>query len=183
MTRTIIAALPLAFALSGCISVKAPDKPIEINLNVNIKQEVVVRLQRDAPDLAAVNVGDAKMKTKAIIAALALGMATLASAQGSEVRAAIDAGQVGEQADGFLGVRGSVSAAIRAEVEAINIKRRAAYTDLAGQRGVTVKDVAAAVGCTTLKTRVGPGEAYLLRDGVWRTRAGSAPIPLPDYCN
>jgi len=35
-------------ALGGCIQVKAPEKPIEINLNVNVRQEVVVRLQRDA---------------------------------------------------------------------------------------------------------------------------------------
>ncbi|MEC3911036.1 YnbE family lipoprotein [Sphingobium sp. CR2-8] len=38
-------------ALTGCIQVKAPDKPIEINLNVKVQQEVVVRLQRDAQDL------------------------------------------------------------------------------------------------------------------------------------
>ncbi len=38
-------------ALSGCIQVRAPDKPIEINLNVKVQQEVVVRLQRDAQDL------------------------------------------------------------------------------------------------------------------------------------
>ncbi len=36
---------------SGCIQVRAPDKPIEINLNVKIQQEVVVRLQQDAKDL------------------------------------------------------------------------------------------------------------------------------------
>ena len=41
--------------LAGCISIKAPDKPIEINLNVNIKQEVVVRLQKDAADLITSN--------------------------------------------------------------------------------------------------------------------------------
>ena len=33
--------------LAGCISVSPPDKPIEINLNVTIQQEVLVRLQRD----------------------------------------------------------------------------------------------------------------------------------------
>ena len=37
----------LALPLAGCVTVKAPDKPIEINLNVAIKQEVVVRLQQD----------------------------------------------------------------------------------------------------------------------------------------
>jgi hypothetical protein len=40
-----------ATALGGCIQVKAPDKPIEINLNVKVQQEVVVKLQRDAQDL------------------------------------------------------------------------------------------------------------------------------------
>ncbi len=41
-----------AFA-AGCIPVQiqAPDEPIEINLNVNIRQEVIVRLERDAQDL------------------------------------------------------------------------------------------------------------------------------------
>jgi Flp pilus assembly secretin CpaC len=41
--------------LFGCINIKAPDKPIEINLNVNIKQEVVVKLQKDAQDLIISN--------------------------------------------------------------------------------------------------------------------------------
>jgi uncharacterized protein len=119
----------------------------------------------------------------AIALALAAGATVVARAQGTNaVAAAIDAGSVGEQADGYIGVRGTVSAAIRAEVESINIKRRAGYTQLAEQRGVTVKDVAAAVGCKTLASRVGPGEAYQLRDGVWRVRNGSAPIDLPDYC-
>ena len=42
-----LAAMPLA----SCISVKTPEKPIEINLNVTIRQEVVVRLQRDVENL------------------------------------------------------------------------------------------------------------------------------------
>lgn len=37
-----------ATALSGCVSVNAPDKPIVIELNINIKQEVVYRLAADA---------------------------------------------------------------------------------------------------------------------------------------
>ena len=32
----------------GCISVKAPDKPIVIELNINIKQEVIYKLSADA---------------------------------------------------------------------------------------------------------------------------------------
>ena len=37
-----------ALALGGCISVNAPDKPIVIELNINIKQEVIYRLAADA---------------------------------------------------------------------------------------------------------------------------------------
>jgi hypothetical protein len=44
-----------AVMLAGCVSVKAPDKPIEINLNINVKQEVVVSLQKDADDFIANN--------------------------------------------------------------------------------------------------------------------------------
>lgn len=44
-----------AMALAGCITVKAPDKPIEINLNINVKQEVVVSLKKDADDFIANN--------------------------------------------------------------------------------------------------------------------------------
>ena len=41
--------------LGGCISVKTPEKPIEINLNVDIKQEVAVKLQRDVDALIKFN--------------------------------------------------------------------------------------------------------------------------------
>jgi hypothetical protein len=44
-------------ALSGCIQLRAPDKPIEINLNVNIRQEVVVRLEKDVQTLIKQNPG------------------------------------------------------------------------------------------------------------------------------
>ena len=45
----------LMLPLSGCISVSPPDKPIEINLNVTITQEVLVRLQRDVEQLIQEN--------------------------------------------------------------------------------------------------------------------------------
>ena len=57
MTRTMLklAALSAAFPLSSCVTVKPPDKPIEINLNVAITQEVLVRLQRDVEQLIQQN--------------------------------------------------------------------------------------------------------------------------------
>ena len=41
----------LASAIGGCVSVNAPDKPIDINLNVTIRQEVLVKLERDVETL------------------------------------------------------------------------------------------------------------------------------------
>ena len=57
MTRTMLklAALSVALPLSSCVTVKPPDKPIEINLNVAIKQEVLVRLQQDVQQMIQKN--------------------------------------------------------------------------------------------------------------------------------
>ncbi len=52
-----ISAVLLATALTGCIQLRAPNKPIEITLNVNIRQEVVVRLEKDVQDLIKKNPG------------------------------------------------------------------------------------------------------------------------------
>jgi len=43
--------------LSGCISVNAPDKAIVIELNINIKQEVIYRLAADAGNTIENNPG------------------------------------------------------------------------------------------------------------------------------
>lgn len=61
MTRTmrrglrLIAGTAMAVPLAGCITVKSPEKPIEINLNVAIRQEVLVRLQQDVQQLIQQN--------------------------------------------------------------------------------------------------------------------------------
>ena len=91
-------------------------------------------------------------------------------------------GQVGEQADGYLGLVGSAPAAVRAQVDSVNIKRRAYYTDLAAKRGAKIEEVAATTACELFRTKVGAGQYYRLPDGVWRQRDGGTPIPLPSYC-
>lgn len=56
MKRTRMAvAVAVALPLAGCITVRPPDKPIEVNLNVNIKQEVLVRLQQDVQQMIQKN--------------------------------------------------------------------------------------------------------------------------------
>ena len=64
LRQRAIAALPPvaltvvgALLLGGCISVKAPDKPIVIELNINIRQEVVYRLAEDAKNTIKDNPG------------------------------------------------------------------------------------------------------------------------------
>ncbi len=54
--RSALAAAAIG-VLPGCVQVAAPEKPIEINLNINIRQEVVVRLQEDVRDLIKKNPG------------------------------------------------------------------------------------------------------------------------------
>ena len=129
-------------------------------------------------------------RTKLILAA-AVGLAAVAGGAGyahamyfqadnsAQLRAT---GQVGEQADGYLGIVGSAPAGLRAQVDAVNIKRRAFYTDLAAKRGAKIEEVAATTACEIFRTKVGAGQHYRLPDGVWRQRDGNTPIPLPSYC-
>lgn len=119
----------------------------------------------------------------AAIAAAAImigGFSTMADAQNNEVRQAIAQGVVGETAAGYLGFAQTPFAALRAQVDAINLGRRSAFADLAQQRGTTRQQVAAETACNRLAS-VNPGQVYQLRDGVWQMR-GSAPVPTPDYC-
>jgi hypothetical protein len=53
-----LAAVAVLVGLGGCVRVSAPDKPIEINLDINIRQEVVVRLAEDVRDLKAKQPGE-----------------------------------------------------------------------------------------------------------------------------
>ncbi len=91
-------------------------------------------------------------------------------------------GQVGEQADGYLGLVGSAPAAVRAQVDAVNIKRRAYYTDLAAKRGAKIEEVAATTACELFRTKVAAGQYYRGTDGAWHQRDAGSAIPLPSYC-
>ena len=47
----------LAVAATGCVNVSAPNKPIEINLNITITQDVVLKLDGQAKSLIQQNPG------------------------------------------------------------------------------------------------------------------------------
>ena len=97
------------------------------------------------------------------------------------VIAARTAGLVGERYDGYLGAVAVLPPRLRAQVSAINIKRRALYSDLAARRGVAAQDVGIAAACALLR-RVAVGEAYLLAEGNWRRRTVGESAPHPEYC-
>ncbi|MFN3862907.1 MAG: YnbE family lipoprotein [Erythrobacter sp.] len=46
--RRLMAAAILSAGVAGCVNIAAPDKPIVIELNINIRQEVIYRLAEDA---------------------------------------------------------------------------------------------------------------------------------------
>ena len=58
MKRTMMmVALAATGATTACVSVTAPDKPIVINLNISVTQEVVYRLDGQAKTLIQSNPG------------------------------------------------------------------------------------------------------------------------------
>ena len=91
------------------------------------------------------------------------------------------AGLIGERYDGYLGVvTASPSAELRRQVGAINIRRRALYSDLAARRGVSPEEVGITTACSLLR-RLSVGEYYMLGQGGWR-RLGPGQSAAPSYC-
>ena len=56
MAAQAFLAVPLLMN-AACVNISAPTKPIEINLNINVTQEVVYRLDNDAKSLIKQNPG------------------------------------------------------------------------------------------------------------------------------
>ena len=47
---SIVALAAASLGLTGCVQVAAPDKPIVINLNIKIEQEVIYRIEGAVKD-------------------------------------------------------------------------------------------------------------------------------------
>ncbi|WP_068077862.1 YdbL family protein [Novosphingobium lentum] len=111
-------------------------------------------------------------------AALLLGAAVPVLAQGGRdpaYAAARAAGQVGEKMDGYLGYVSTPSAALRAVVEDVNIKRKAVYAEKAQANHATVEEYALTSGCLLIR-QTSPGEKYQAPDGSWQTRTSAPPL-------
>ena len=120
------------------------------------------------------------MRIIAAVFAVVCAMAPVPAAAQS-LSQAIEAGQVGEKFDGYMGVVGASSPDVRRQVAAVNLRRRNLYIDLSTRRNVSPQLVGMATACELL-SKLSPGEAYMLSDGLWRRRAAGQSVPLPDYC-
>ena len=115
----------------------------------------------------------------AAFASVAMPARTLAQ-DPATILAARRAGQIGERYDGYIGYVTAPSPALRRQVDAVNIRRRSLYSNLAARRGVSPQEVGITAACSLLR-RIGPGEYYLPGQGSWR-RVAPGQSPVPGYC-
>lgn len=120
-----------------------------------------------------------------LIFLLLLALASLGETAWAQDSAAIvqarRAGLIGERYDGYLGVVSpTISPQLRSQVGAINIRRRALYSNLAARRGVSPEEVGITAACSLLR-RISVGEFYLPGQGGWR-RVVAGRSPVPRYC-
>jgi uncharacterized protein YdbL (DUF1318 family) len=125
--------------------------------------------------------GDMMNKVKkSVLAAAAVatalgGFAAPAFAQRDPAYAAARAdGEIGEKMDGYLGIVGADTPALRKIVNDINIKRRAVYSDRAKANNATLEEYALTAGCQAILATK-PGEKYQAPNGSWETRGAGAP--------
>ena len=111
------------------------------------------------------------------LSGIALAVAPVAAmAQGRDpaYAAARASGQVGEKMDGYLGFVGAPGAQLRAMVDDLNIKRKAAYAAKAQANNATIEEYALSSGCQLI-LNTQPGEKYQVPDGGWQTRGSAMP--------
>jgi uncharacterized protein len=83
-------------------------------------------------------------------------------------------GQIGEKMDGYLGIVGAETDALRRMIADLNIKRRAVYADKAKAANATLEEYAFTAGCLAI-SRTEPGEKYQAPGGGWQTRTAAPP--------
>ena len=108
-------------------------------------------------------------------AVVALGVAAGAAfaqtpAQKSLIDAAKAQGSVGEQADGYVGVRTSVGPDVQAAIAATNSARRQVYAASAADVGTSTEVAAARMFEAQLLPRISSGQWYRNASGQWVQR-------------
>ncbi len=159
-----IALAPLLVALA-CTSptlTLATQEPIEIRIDLH--HEVRVHLDREVTEILGAESAREDLSSRS-------GDPT----DDQLVRTAKERGLVGEQADGYLGIRAnSASEGERALVARVNASRRAEYKLLAEDYRAPVEEVAKLAGASRIAA-AGPGEVVRTPDGAW-IDAGEAKV-------
>ena len=190
----LLAAAALGAAAGGCISRRPPDKPIEINLNVKIEQEVLVRLQRDVEQLIHQNPqafptprqpgGQPMMQDARRIPALrSLWRCRPRRRARRRSRARRPPARSGSAMTAISAMPAVLpaNAASRGRCDQ-HPPARALQRGSPPAKGVTPQEVGITAGCKIAWPRSQVGEAYLLADSAWRRRAAGAAAPVPAYC-
>lgn len=108
-------------------------------------------------------------------------LSTAVVAQTQPLTGAIATGEVGERFDGYMGFATNPTSELRRQVTAVNIRRRNLYIELAQRRNVTADVIGLATACELI-SHIRVGQAYMLKDGIWRRRVAGQPASAPDYC-
>ena len=114
------------------------------------------------------------LKVAGVAAMLGLLASPAAAQRDPAYQAAREAGQVGEKMDGYLGIVGAATPALRDMVNDINNRRRAVYAQQAQANNATLEEYAFTAGCLAI-SRTSPGEMYQAPDGTWQQRGSGAP--------
>lgn len=123
------------------------------------------------------------MRRALFILAAAIGLALPGGSSAQDpatIIAAKRAGQIGERYDGYVGYVITPSAALRRQVDALNIRRRSLYYSLARRKGVSPQEVGITAACSLMR-RIEVGEYYLAGQGGWQ-RYAPGRSPVPSYC-
>src|SRR5688572_662720 len=110
------------------------------------------------------------MRRLLLLLLMFVGLGAPAPALAQETAAIVQArkaGLIGERYDGYLGFVTNPSPALRRQVNAINIRRRSLYYDLAARKGVTPEEVGVTAACSLFR-RIGVGDYYMAGQGGWR---------------
>ncbi|MBL6958787.1 MAG: YnbE family lipoprotein [Rhodospirillales bacterium] len=129
----------LVAACEPTIKIEAPDKPIVLQIDLNIKQEVLLRVEKDVEGVSV---------TPAIPLAKR-------------------GGWIGERPDGYLGlVRDDAPAEIKGLVSTANESRLSRYDTIAKKHN-TVRETVESVAGRKFIQRSAPGEYIMTADSTW----------------
>lgn len=132
----------LVAAVAACaVEIKPPDKPIVLQVDLNIKHEIELKVARDLEQASTA----------------------------PRVPLAKKAGWIGERANGYLGTVRDAPADIKALVLEVNEERQVRYRQIAGKHKVDVSTVEKLAGQRLIE-KSAAGEFISLDNATWKKK-------------